>query len=423
MDMSIIDMIFMVVVFLGLGYTATMMTLMLLERRECGRSNMRRSEAPPISVLKPLKGLDDQLKSNLRSFFELAYPRFELVFGVADYDDPAVDVVNELIEEYPEVDARIVIDARKVGLNPKINNLINIYREAVYDTLVISDSNVWVRRGYLWDMAGRISDPSVGLVTSAIRGFGAVSLGAVLENLHLNTFIAGSVLAVKRVFGIPISIGKSMCFNRETIEKLGGFEALSRYLAEDYLLGRKVEEMGLKAVPSPYWIDSVNEKWSLVKFASRHYRWALMRRYTNLGHYILEPLSNPVLFAVIYASVTRTLISLVVLGLTIYLKMLFDYVSAQTMDDRIRFRRLLLAPFKDLFVGLIWLVPLVNRTVSWRGNRFRIARETRLLPTTQGIYDLSTLIERIGSFGESLHEVLIRRLLRLAQSAVRALLF
>lgn len=421
MDMSTLDIIFIVAILLGLGYTATMMAFLLLERRKCGRSDMRRSEAPPISVLKPLKGLDDQLKSNLRSFFELAYPRYELIFGVADYDDPAVDIVNELINEYPHIDARIVIDVRKVGLNPKVNNMVNIYREARYDILVISDSNVWVRKGYLWDMAGRISDPSVGLVTSAIRGFGAVSLGAVLENLHLNTFIAGSVLAVKKLFGIPVSIGKSMCFRRKTLEQIGGFEAMSHYLAEDFLIGKKIEETGLKVVPSPYWIDSVNERWSLKKFANRHYRWALMRRHVNLGHYMIEPISNPVLLAVIYAAISQSLISIAVLGVTVYLKMLFDYVSARTMDDRVRFRRLILSPIKDLIVAAIWFFPLINRTVSWRGNRFRIAENTRLMPAADGIYDLSTALHGITALGDSLNQTLIKKLFRIAQSAVRVL--
>jgi ceramide glucosyltransferase len=234
--------------------------------------------SPGITVFKPLKGVDDALEANLRSFFEQDYPRFQLLFGVQDADDPVIGIVEKLLRAYPQVRARLVVDGTETGLNPKINNLCNMYPYARHPHLLISDSNVRVGRDYLRGMMAALQQDGVGLVTSTIRGVGARSIGALMENLHLNTFVAGSVWIAEHLADMPIAIGKSMLFSRGTLERIGGFAAFREFLAEDYLIGEAVADLGLRVTTLTAAVGNVNRNWTLARFCNRHARWARSAR-------------------------------------------------------------------------------------------------------------------------------------------------
>ena len=142
-----------------------------------------------MSILKPLKGVDDRLLDNLESFCRLDYPRYEIVFCVQGASDPALRVARRVKETYPEREIVVVVGDCQEGLNPKVNNMMPGYAAAKYPFVLISDSNVAPRPGYLREAMSHFRDPSVGLVSHLVRGIGAKTLGARLENQHLNTFI------------------------------------------------------------------------------------------------------------------------------------------------------------------------------------------------------------------------------------------
>jgi len=340
------------------------------------------NQLPPVSVLKPLKGIDDQLEKNLQTFFTLDYPKYELLFGINNSDDPAIEVVRKLQQRYPQVPARLVVDTRRIGLNPKVNNLENLYGQTNYNLLLISDSNIRVGKKYLQQMVSEYLKPGVGLVTSVFRGSYAQSLGSIFENLHLNTYIAPNVMTIKKLFKKPITIGKSMLFSKDVIEKIKGFSIFGEFLAEDHLLGLHIQKAGLNISQSNYIIDNVNIRWSVSKFINRHLRWAKMRRTLNVGHYLSEPLSNPILLALIYLAVHMDLQALSLFMIVTFLKMFLDIINARLMKSDLKWYHGLLIPAKDLIIGFIWFVPFVNRTINWRGNSFRISKGTRLLPIT-----------------------------------------
>jgi ceramide glucosyltransferase len=233
-------------------------------------------------------------------------------------------------------------------------------------------------------MMTTLSEPGVGLVTSVFRGTGAKSMGAVLENLHLNTFIAGSVITIDRLFRRPITIGKSMLFMRDVVDKLSGFSSLANVLAEDHMLGVYIQEMGYKVRTSHAIIDNYNEMWPLEKFINRHMRWAMMRKNINVFHYILELLANPVFIALIYAVATTSLIGMSIFINTALIKLLIDIDTARTLKSNLRHYHYLLIPVKDIMLGFLWLVPFINNKVNWRGTIFRIGKGTRLLPYYKG---------------------------------------
>ena len=244
----------------------------------------------PISVLKPLKGVDPGLEANLETFFRLKYPDFELLFSVADAQDAACAVVNRLIKKYPRVRARLIIGQVEVGTNPKINNLIKSYQLAQNDWLLISDSNIRVSSDYLKRMMAHV-DSTTGIVTAAVVGRSAKGMGGALEAMHLNTFYSrGMVLAFAA--GRPCVLGKSMLFRRSTSERFGGIATLARYLAEDYMAGEAIRALSLKIVlmtdpvEQPIGFHPISSYWS------RHVRWGRIRKAQVPAVFILEGLAS-----------------------------------------------------------------------------------------------------------------------------------
>src|SRR3954467_78968 len=180
---------------------------------------------PPVTIFKPLKGEDEGLEENLRSFFQLDYPTYQLLFCVADKDDPAVPVVLRLIAEYPRHDAQLIVGCPHFGLNPKVESLAAMDRHRKHDTILISDSNVRVRPSYLRETACYLAEPGVGLVTNIFAGVGEAQIGAVLENLQLNGYIAGGV-ALANVLRATCVVGKSMLLPVRVLEAIGGFASV-----------------------------------------------------------------------------------------------------------------------------------------------------------------------------------------------------
>lgn len=251
---------------------------------------------PGISVLKPLKGADPGLAGNLESFFLLDYPDFELLFSVADANDPAVAVVQELRRRYPAVSARLLVGAESVGPNPKVNNLTRSYRQALHDLILISDSNVRVAPDYLrkkW----RALRPGVGVVTAAVAGVGPRGWGGRLEAVYLNTFYArGMNLAFAT--GNPCVIGKSMLFRRSVAARFGGVKALGEYLAEDYALGQEMRKLGLEIALIDAPVEQHIGEYSFRAFWDRHLRWGRIRKAHAPAAFLFEPLFTPMAFGV-----------------------------------------------------------------------------------------------------------------------------
>ena len=345
--------------------------------------------SPPVSILKPLKGLDDNLFDNLSSFCLQDYPEYEILFCLQDFNDPAYKVAKKVQDKYPDRDISLIVEKCNVGLNPKVNNLIPAYKKARHPYILISDSNVMVEQNYLNELMRHTADPSVGLVSSVIRGVGARSLGAIFENLHLNSFIIGSVSFLDRFLGMPCVIGKSMLMKKNDLEALGGLAAFKDILAEDFIIGREMDKSGKKVVLSNYLVSNVNEYWGIKRFMNRHTRWGKLRWKIGGVKYLSELLVNPVFMAtlpVLLKGPSRETISFAALiGL---IKVLGDSLLGRRVESSAARTYLhkqspfiyFLAPIKDILIGMVWFVPLLSSTVVWRGNRYLIGQDSRLSP-------------------------------------------
>jgi ceramide glucosyltransferase len=335
---------------------------------------------PPISVLKPLCGVDEGLYDNLVSFIEQRYPDFELVLGVADRRDPALELVDRLRRAYPDAPIRVLVHGEDdPGANPKVISLTHMARSARHELILVSDSNVRAQPDYLAAVAAEMADPQVGLVSNLIVGSGDASLGAQCENLHLNTFVIGGV-CVADWADDPCVVGKSMLMRRSQLAALGGFESLRHVLAEDYVLGQRYHEAGLRVVLSGHAVATHNRELGMRRFLSRHLRWAQLRRTCALVPFLLEPLlySSPFLLLPLWLGQHAHWPSICLAALAARIGQ--DALLARKVCGRWPGPAVLaFLPLKDALLLGAWSIALVKRSVEWRGHALRIGPGSRLL--------------------------------------------
>lgn len=353
---------------------------------------------PPISILKPLSGLDDNLFDNLESFCCQDYPKYEILFSLQNFNDPAYRVVEKVKKKFSEKEISIIVQSCDDGWNPKVNNMLHAYRRAQYPYILISDSNVMVDRDYLRKIIQPMQDPEVGLVTNLIKGVGGKTIGSLFENLHLNSFILGNVCFLKKFLDIPCVVGKSMLMRRHDLEAIGGLRAFKDVLAEDHFIGEKIKERGQQVILSNHVVKNVNESWGLKRFINRHLRWGKMR-WKIMGYkYVIELIGNPVflsLSSIVFEGPSERALTLV--GFASLMKGMGDFYIGIKVKARLHPLAYLLSPLKDLLIGLVWLMSIANDTVVWRGNRYLIGENTALFPCPQkGIWTWRyRLVDRI----------------------------
>lgn len=344
------------------------------------------ARSPGITVLKPVKGAEPGLYENLASLARQDYSDFEILVGAEDPRDQALAVARQVQRDYPAARISIQSGARALGLNPKVNLLVELFARARHDAVLISDSNVRVGSEYLREIARELSDPAVGLVTNIVVGEGE-GTGALLESLHLNGFVASATSLARVAAQRACVIGKSMLLRRSDLERMGGLRAVSNVLAEDFLIGRMYELAGFRVALSSTLVRCVNEGWSVERFVNRHLRWAQMRRRISPAAYLAELLLNPLFWLVLAAAALRLsrpeaeLRWAALFASGVAVKCALDAALWRKLRGRMpRPAELMLIPVKDTLIAGIWLLGFFRRRVSWRGNDLCIGAGSRLAP-------------------------------------------
>ncbi len=365
----------------GLG-TALLALQLAALRRHLRTAPPSPRGAPGISVLKPLCGLDDELEGNLASFAAQDWPRFEVLLGVKDPEDPAWAAARDFAARHPGR-FRAVLQQGAPGSNPKVNQLVTLARAARHDILVVSDSNVRVEPGYLAEIAAHLEDPGVGLVTHPIVGVGERRLGSLFDHLHLAGSVAPGVVAAQRLARHDIVVGKSMAFRRADLRSLGGFESAKDVLAEDYVLGRMVgRRLGKRVAVGHRPVQDVSVSRGLSDFAARYGRWSVIQRaMTGRAVHLSQALLNPVLLGAAAVAAEPAPPALLAFAGLCAAKVGIDAACGRALrPGGFPARHLLLVPAKDLLYGLAWAGGLVRSEVTWRGNRIRVLSGTRIAP-------------------------------------------
>lgn len=344
------------------------------------------SEVPGVSILKPVKGLDRGLEECLESFFRLDYPRFELLFCAADAEDAAIPVVRSLIARYPRVRARLEVGSTEVGLNPKINNMARSYALARYDWILVSDSNVRAEPSDLARLASEFRDDA-GVLTSAVAGLEPRSIGGRIEAQFLNGCYARWMLLAEWA-GQPVVVGKCMLFRRSQAERFGGLSALGRYLAEDYMAGKAMALLGLRAPISSCPARQPIGRLSFESFWARHLRWGRIRRsQAPMGH-ALELLGAALPSGLLGAVAASRLFGVSVpifLASHLAVWMALDAIQGRALGARFGLKDGLAWIARELLCPLLWTHAALGNTVEWRGKRFRLGRGGLLLEPSPGL--------------------------------------
>jgi ceramide glucosyltransferase len=336
------------------------------------------AEMPPISVLKPLKGVDPDLESNLESFFRLDYPRYEIVFSLASREDPAFAVARRVADRNPNVNSTFVIDRREPGANPKVSRLIAAERHARFGHVLVSDGDVRIGQRDLRAIAAELADPSVGLVSNPFRGAGGHSIGARVEDLHFGAFVFAGTAAVSRLAGRPCVVGKSILLSKEALGAIGGFAAVKDHLAEDFLLGDLVSKEGYRVALSPRMLVTHCAHKSVRAFWDRQLRWARMRRRLAGPAYFAEALASPLPWLAMAAATggfARP--GWIVLALAIFLA--GEAVRMRGLGVKGIAPNLPLVVLKDfLFFGVFW-ASLASYRTQWRGKSVELGERTLIV--------------------------------------------
>lgn len=337
----------------------------------------------PISILKPLCGVDDDLERNLELFADLPYADYEVVLGVRDRRDLAYPVARQMVERYPQR-FRLVMQQGEPGLNPKVNQLIGMAKEARHELLVISDSNVRVGPGYLREIAALFEDPMVALVSHPVAGVGERALGSLLDNIHMTATIGLGMITAKEGSGQDLVVGKSMAFRRADLALMGGMEALKDVLAEDFFMGRMVRStLGKRVAIAREVVHSVSQNRSLRQFRMRFNRWAVMQRQAvGLGVYLSQTFLNPVTYALLGLLVAREPWALTAFVATCVARMALDALASEVLrPGGFTLRQILFVLLKEVLVSVTWVHGFFVRTIDWRGTKLRVLAGTRLEPT------------------------------------------
>ncbi len=347
----------------------------LRERKAADRSVRPTQFLPPVSILKPLKGTDPEIYECFRSHCLQDYPEYEIIFGVSDPNDPAVESVRQLQREFPQRKIALVICPKVLGANVKVSNLAQMLSDARYEQLIVNDSYIRVQPDYLRRIMAPLANNKVGMVTCLYRGEAAATLGSRLESLGISTdFCAGVLVARRLEGGIRFGLGSTLAFRRSDLERIGGFKSFVDYLADDYELGKRIAECGLSVELSHVVVTTHLPDYTLRGFLAHQLRWARGVRDSRPGGYLGLVFTFGLLWsclAVISAHGAvwpwLLLASVFVLRFAVA-----SVVGGNVLHDHRLLRNLWLIPLRDLIAVGVWIVSLGGRTVTWRGDRFQL---------------------------------------------------
>ncbi len=354
---------------LGIPYNLLAVAGAMRFRRGAKISNYR----PPVSILKPVRGRDPGFYEAIRSHASQRYPEFEILFGVADPEDPAMEDIQQLRREFPSVPIRVVGTANDAP-NRKVGALEILSREARYDTLLVNDGDIRVHPDYLVRVLGLLGDPQVGLVTCLYRGRGG-SVPSRAEALGIATEFAPSVLVARLLSSSGFALGSTMAFRRAELDAIGGFASIREFLADDYQLGARISALGKRIAMSDSVVETNLGAGNWAEVWRHQTRWSRTIRVSRPGGYFGYAVTQATFWCLVAALTGNWPVALG--GMAARMCAAAASMHAVGAWDATEFAAV---PARDLFGFAVWCAGIGGREVEWRGTRFRLMADGRIRP-------------------------------------------
>ncbi|MBW4695154.1 MAG: bacteriohopanetetrol glucosamine biosynthesis glycosyltransferase HpnI [Lyngbya sp. HA4199-MV5] len=342
---------------------------------------------PPVSILKPICGADDKTYANLASFCRQDYPNYQIIFGVQDLHDSSLEVVKQIIRDFPAIDIQLVVCDRVLGTNRKVNNLASALARASYEVLLLADSDVRVKPDYLQRVVQPLKSPQVGVITCLYR---SITQGWVttLESLSTATDFHPGVLVSNQLEGTRFAMGQTIVIRRSVLEEIGGFKAIANYLADDFQLGYLPTQAGYQVVLSSYVVDHVlpsND--TVINALQRQIRWLVGIRVSRPWGYAGLIFTYGTLGSTVLLLMTGgASLSWLLWSLTLLTRITMAWmVGVRCLNDPVAKAWFWLSPLRDLLNVVLWGYSFMGNTFRWRSQLFRLTKKGELVVLPAGM--------------------------------------
>jgi ceramide glucosyltransferase len=337
--------------------------------------------APPVSLLKPARGVDFASYENFASFCTQDYPDYEILFGVNDDSDRAVPLIQRLIAEFPERRIRLLVGAEHIGANRKVNKLARLAREAQHEILVLTDGDVRVGPQYLREVVAPFVDHAIGAVTSFYRGIAEKNLAAELEAVGAASDFFAGVLMADWMEGVTFALGASIATTKSWLQKIGGFAAIADLHSDDYELGNRIARAGGKILLSREPVWTMYPAQTLRSFWEHQLRWARTVRSCRPFSYLGLIFTFGLPWVVASTLLARSWQSGAALLLAYLILRLVQawVVGVWGIGDEVLPRRIWLVPVYDAIHFFVWLASFASNRIVWGGEQF-VMQTGRLVP-------------------------------------------
>jgi ceramide glucosyltransferase len=336
---------------------------------------------PPVTLFKPLCGAEAETYDCLRSFCDQDYPEFEVIFGVADFNDPAVSIVNCLQREFPKRALKLVVDRRQHGSSRKVSNLVNMMAAAEHEFFVISDSDVRVPRDYLARVVVPLLDAGVGIVTCPYRGVPRSGLWSLLGSQFINEWFMPSVRVAALCGSRSFAFGVTIAIRRRVLARIGGFMAIANQLADDYRLGELTRRLGLETVLSDVVVDTSVVESTFGALVRHELRWLRTIRTVRPVGFCLSLITFGVPVAILGTVMAGGEAPVCVMLAVAAVARLILHLRTRRPEHALR--QLVILPVRDLLSVTLWSWSFVTRRVHWRNDHFLVNRDGSVLPVVR----------------------------------------
>ncbi|HEY2380547.1 MAG TPA: bacteriohopanetetrol glucosamine biosynthesis glycosyltransferase HpnI [Terriglobia bacterium] len=371
---------------IGLLSSTVYLVLVILAARRFRNSPepANQSALPPVTVLKPVHGLEPFLERNLESFFLQDYPDFEIIFGARDSGDPALRIVESLRTKYKHIKTSVVLSGAPQYPNAKVFTLEKMVPRASTQYLVITDSDVVVQPNCLREVVAPLLDPANGVVTCLYRGLPAGGFWSRLEALGMSVELTSGVLVANMLEGMKFALGPTMATRKDVLDSIGGVGGLGQYCADDYMLGNLADRQGKRVILSKHIIGHVAMNTSVSASLVHQVRWMRSTRFSRSAGHVGTGLTYAIPFGLI-GFVGGLLAHNGLLGIGLfafaYLNRMIQAVAVgrDVVGDPESFSYCWLYPLRDLIGFIVWCCSFAGSEIVWRSERYRLVADGKMI--------------------------------------------